>query len=97
MYFRKDSAIFRYFRLPECSKINLTEGFYEIAYDAKSRYLIKHVSTFYVREGLNNYKYSPINFISVNNTFIKIKTGKDFLELFGDKSDDIKEFMKAYR
>ena len=96
LYFNKDSITFRYFRLPECSKYNLTEGFYEIVYEAKSQFIIKHESTFYVREALNNYKYSPKNYISVNNTFIKIKTNKELLALLGDKSEEVKQYMRKY-
>ena len=95
LYFLDDSMTFRLLRLPECSSRNLSEGFYEVAYEGKSQYLIKHESTFYVREGLNNYKYSPKNYISVGNSFNRIKSAKSLLQLFGEKSDDVREFLQA--
>lgn len=95
LYFKDDSLIFRYFRLPECTAKNLEEGFYEVAYEGKSKYIIKHESSFYVREGLNNYKYSPKNFISSGETFYKIKSRKSLLSLFGENSRRVKEYMHS--
>jgi hypothetical protein len=95
LYFKDDSLIFRYYRLPECSAKNLKEGFYEIAYEGKSQYIIKHESSFYVREGLNNYKYSPKNLISTGDGFYKIKTKKSLLRLFGERSGKVKEYLHS--
>jgi len=91
---RDKKISFKYFREPECSELNLEEGFYEVVYEEKSHYIIKHESSYYERQGLNNYKYSAINYISVGNKFFKIKTSKDLSSLVGDKSDDIKEFLQ---
>jgi hypothetical protein len=95
LYFRDDSMIFRMFRLPECAMENLGEGFYEVAYEDKSRYLIKHASTFYVREALKNYKYSPKKYISTGKNFVKIKSARSLVNLVGDKSDDVREFLHS--
>jgi hypothetical protein len=95
LFFEEDSLVFRYFRLPECSAQNLKEGFYEVVYEGKSRFLIKHKSSFYVREGLNNYKYSPEYLINTGNTFNRIKNRKSLLRLFGDKSGDVKGLIHS--
>ncbi len=95
LYFEDDSLIFRYFRLPECATKKLKEGFYEVVYEGKSQYVIKHESSFYVREGLNNYKYSPKNYISVGGVFYKINNRKSLLHLFGEKSKAVKEFLHS--
>jgi hypothetical protein len=97
LYFQDDSLIFRYFRSPEYSDKNLKEGFYEIAYTGKSSYVIKHESTFYEREGLNEYKYSPKNYISIGNKFYKIKTKRSLLHLFNDKTAEVKSFIHSSR
>lgn len=94
LYFRDGNITFRYFRQPECSEKNLKEGYYEVVYEEKSHYIIKHESSFYQRQGLNNYKYSSVNYISVGNEYFQIKTEKDLLRLFGEKSDEIKEFIQ---
>jgi hypothetical protein len=97
LYFANDSLIFRNLRSPECTKMNLKEGFYEIAYQGKSQYFIKHVSSFFVKEGQNEYKYSPENYISVGDTFYKIKNKKSLLKLFGESSGTIKKYLHMSR
>lgn len=97
LYFDDDSLIFRYFGLPECSRNNLKEGYYEVAYIGKSRYVIKHASSYYVREGLNEYKYVPENYLSVGDVFYRVKNKKDLLKLFGEKSPEIKKYLHQAR
>lgn len=97
LYFNDDSLIFRYFRLPECSGMKLKEGFYEVAYEGVSRYLIKHQSLFYEKEGLFNYKYSPVNYISDGNEFFPVKKKRDLLRLMDERSKDVKKFLRASR
>ena len=95
LYFEDDSLKFKYFRMPECSEKNLKEGFYEVVYSGKSSYLIKHESSFYQRQGLNNYKYSPKNFISIGGAFYKINSRKSLLTLFGEKSPKVKTYLHS--
>lgn len=95
LYFEDDSLIFRYFRLPECSEKNLKEGFYEVVYEEKSSYIIKHESSFYERQGLNNYKYSPKNYISTGGVFYQIKTRKSLQPLFGEQYPQIKAYLHS--
>jgi len=97
LYFDRDSMVFKYFAAPECTKENLSEGFYEIVYTGASRYIIRHTSSFYVREGLNEYKYTPENYISVGDKFFRIKSKGSLLELFGDKSDEMKKYLQMSR
>jgi|GEM_PF-984482 len=97
LYFEDDSLIFRYFRLPDCVKNKLKEGFYEVAYQGKSKYVIKHTSSFYVREGLNEYKYAPENYISTGDVFYRVKNKRSLLKLFGEKSGEIKKYLHLSR
>jgi hypothetical protein len=97
LYFRDDSTIFRYFRLPECDEMDLKEGFYEVAYEGKSKYLIKHASSFYVKEGLPNYQYSRKDYITVGKKFVPIKNRKSLLRLFGEKSGIVKGYIHSSR
>ncbi len=97
LYFDDDSLIFRQFRLPECTMKNLSDGFYEIAYQSGSTYIIRHKSSFYVREGRNEYKYSPENYISTGDVFHRIKSKGDLLKLFGGKSIEIKKYLHLAR
>lgn len=93
LYFEDDSMIFRYLRLPECSNLNLKEGFYEIAYQGTSKFLIKHKSSFYQKEGLNEYKYYHEYYISTGDKFFKIKSRKRLLKLFGEKAGIMKKYI----
>jgi hypothetical protein len=95
LYFQDDSLIFKYFRLSEYPAKNLKEGFYEVVYEGKSKYIIRHKSSFYVREGMNEYKYSRYNYISTGDIFYEIKTRKNLLRLFGEKSSDMKEYLHS--
>ena len=97
LYFTDDSLIFRYFRPPECTKNNLKEGYYEVAYLGKSRYVIKHESSYYVREGMSEYKYVPENYISVGEVFYRVKNKSGLLKLFGEKSGDMKKYLHQSR
>ena len=97
LYFEDDSLIFRFFRLPECSEKNLKEGFYEVVYEGRSKYIIKHESFIYERDGLHEYKYSPLNYICVGDKYYKFKTRRNLLRLFGEKSGEIKEYLHLYR
>jgi len=97
LYFEDDSLQFHYFRQPECTRRNIKEGFYEVAYQGKSEYLIRHTSSYYVREGRNEYKYSPENYISVGDVFYRIKSKAGVLKLFADKSVEVKKFLHINR
>jgi hypothetical protein len=93
LYFADDSLIFKNLRLPEASKMNLKEGYYEFAYKGRSTLLIRHTSAFFVREGRNEYIYSPERYISVGGTFYRIKSKGDLLKALEKKSAEIKKYM----
>ncbi len=97
LYFDDDSLIFRFFRLPECSKLNLKEGFYEIAYEGRSKFLIKHKSSYYQREGLNEYNYYTEYYVSPGDVFYKIKSKRSLLKLFAEKSGVMKKYIHESR
>jgi len=95
LYFKDDSLIFRYLSNQEYSGKKLKEGFYEIAYEGASQYVIKHESTFYEREGLVNYKYSPVDYISAGHAFYPVKNKKSLLRVMDDKSNEIKKYIRS--
>jgi hypothetical protein len=97
LYFKDDSLKFRYLRQPEYSARNIEEGYYEIAYMGGSQYIIKHESSSYEREGLVNYNYSPVNYISTGSRFYPVRNKKNMLRLMGDKSREVKKFIRSRR
>ena len=97
LYFNDDSLIFRYFKLPECSKLNLKEGYYEVAYQGRSKFVIKHKSSYYQRDGMNEYKYYHEYYVSTGDVYYQIKGRKGLLKLFGDKSGVMKKYVHESR
>jgi len=95
LYFEDDSSIFKNYRKPEALLLNLKEGFYEVVYERGSKFIIKHESKEYFKEGRNNYKYSPIYYLSTGEIFSTYKNRKSFLQIFGDKSENIKRYLKT--
>lgn len=89
-----DTLSFRYFGKKTDPEFDLKDGFYEVAYNGKSKYLIKHKSSVYERNAIDEYFYSASDYVNVGNGFIKIKSTKQFIKLFGDKSDDVRKFIK---
>jgi hypothetical protein len=97
LYFGQDSLIFRHFRSNDGMNFNLQEGFYEVVYEGKSKYIIKHQSFVLEKDGLDEYFYSPANYVMVGDVYSRIRSSRDFIKLFGEKSDEIKKFMHTYK
>jgi hypothetical protein len=97
LFINGDSLKFRHLRFPSNSGDKLEDGYYEIVYDGPSKYIIKHRSELYRRESLNEYKYAPVNYISTGDKFYDIRDNKNFNLIFGDRSQEIKEFLHKSR
>jgi hypothetical protein len=95
LYFEDDILHFINYREPEASLLNLKEGFYELVYESGCIFVIRHESAEYLREGRKNYKYSPGYYISSGEKFSTFKNRKTFLRLFGNKTEDVKRFIKT--
>ena len=89
-----DSLIFRHFNPAKDWNFNLPEGFYEEVYDGRSKFIIRHRSYLQDEEGIYEYIYSPEDYIMINNGYTKVKNSKGFLKLFGEKSGEIKKFIR---
>jgi hypothetical protein len=92
--FNGDSLVFKYLKFPENIENELENGFYEIAYDGATKFIIKHTSDRYTHQALNEYDYSPEDYILIGNTFKKIENNKAFLQMFQEWTAEIKEFLK---
>jgi hypothetical protein len=93
--FRHDTLHFSYFGKDRHTNFNLEDGFYEVAYENKTQYLIRHVSLVYhTMDKIEEYFVQPVNYINVGHGFSKITTTKQFIELFGKQSDDIRHFLQ---
>lgn len=92
--YEDDTLLFRYFSKESGYSINLREGFYEVAYDRSSRFLIKHQSNIHDLTRIWEYEYDPVRYVNIGNGFFEIKSGRQFIKLFGDRSDEIKRYIK---
>jgi hypothetical protein len=93
-YFNGGYCNFRHLRFPESPDKKLTDGFYEVVYEGPTKLIIKHLSTFYSKEGLSEYKYSPERYVLIGDKYYKIRNKKNLLKLFGDHSKEVKEFLR---
>jgi hypothetical protein len=93
LYFDYDSIMFRYFRFPAEYSEKMKDGFYEVAYDGRSQFLIKHRSTLYNKEGLDKYGYSPEKYIFSGDAWIKVGSRKSFMKVFGAREKEMSEML----
>jgi hypothetical protein len=97
LYFDNDTLTFRYISDELWPSFNLGDGFYEVVYDGTCKYIIRHGSSHIIRNGLDEYDYKPIGYVLINSGFVKISSRKQFVNLFGDKSKEIKQFVENKR
>jgi hypothetical protein len=95
LIFSDDSMIFRYFTPIKERTFNLPAGFYEVVYDGKAKCIIKHQSFLVEKDGLYEYRYSPVEYVRVESSFSRVKSGKGFIKLFGNESDEVRKFMRT--
>jgi len=91
--FKDDTLTFRYVSDELYPSFNLDDGFYEVVYDGKCKYIIRHGSTHYMRNGVDEYGYKPAGYVLTDGGFAKITSRKQFVNLFGSKSKEIKQFI----
>lgn len=97
LYFDNDTLSFRYFSDELHTSFNLDDGFYEVVHDGTCKYIIRHGSSHIIRNGLDEYNYKPIGYVMINSEFVKISSRKQFMNLFGSKSKEIKQFVENNR
>ena len=97
LYFNDDSLNFRYFSKELDPAFNLDDGFYEVVHDGKCKYIIRHGSIHYMRNGVDEYAYKPSGYIRLGDGFVLITSQKRFVNLFGDKSNEIRQFVADRR
>lgn len=97
LYFDNDTLTFRFFSDEADPAFNLEDGFYELVYDGMCKYLVKHKSTNYELNGVDEYAYEPSGYVMVGDRFVRITSRKQFVNLFCNKSKEINQFMTEKR
>lgn len=93
LYRRNDTLNFVFMNQVVSPDFNLANGYYEVAYNGASKYLIRHISYTFEVKAVKEYNYSPEKYINTGNGFEMFKTKKQFIKLFGDKSGYVKEYI----
>jgi hypothetical protein len=93
LYFDNDTLTFRYFSDELDPAFTLEDGFYEVVYDGKYKYLIRHKSARYKLHGMDEYSYKPSGYVMVGDGFTRITSRKQFVNLFSGKSKEINRMI----
>jgi hypothetical protein len=97
LYINGNIYNFKHIRFPGSHDKRLQDGFYEVVYEGSLLFIIKHRSSLYNKEGLNEYKYSPERFILIGDKSYKITNKKNLLLIFKDHAQEIKDYLHKSR
>ena len=92
LFFRDDTLKFKYFNEEESGR-GIPAGFYEVAYNGRSGYLVRHRSVVHERNGIDQYFYSPVGYVMTAAGYQKISSGRRFVKLFGEGSAEMKSII----
>ena len=73
---------------------HMTDGYYQMLYNEKSGFIIKHFSQIDMSDGRTLYDYSARNFFRINDKYYKIRKKRDIIRLMKDKSKLIRKFIR---
>ena len=97
LFFMDDTLTFKNITEKEVMGSVLPSGFYEIAYDGKSRYMIRHTSAVHQKNGIDEYFYSPAGYVNTGAGFTRIRSNGQFIKLFGARSGEMKKIIDRYK
>ncbi len=97
LFFKDDTLTFRNITGNEPGSAGLTSGFYEIAYDGDTRYMVRHASAVHQKNGVDEYFYSPSGYVSTGAGFTRIRSNSQFIKQFGARSAEMKKIMDRYK
>ena len=63
-------------------------------YEGDCRFLIKHISSRYKYEAIDEYSYNPVRYLKIGDEYSRLSSKKQFIALFGDRSDEIRKFLR---
>ncbi len=92
-FFRDDTLNFRNMAKEEFPGPDLATGFYEVAYDGQSKYIIRHRSVVHNRNGIDEYFYTPAGYVKIGKEYSRLRSNKQFIKLCGTRSSQMKEII----
>lgn len=93
LFFRTDTLRFRYLTSAGTGG-QIPPGFYEIAYEGPTGYIIRHRSVVHQRNGIDEYYYSPVGYIKTPAGYSRITSGSKFFRLFGENPEEMKKIAE---
>jgi hypothetical protein len=103
LYFSGDTIHFRYYAKEKDPDFNLSDGFYEVVHDSKTKCIIRHQSEKYTildspgSYAFDDYLYKPGCYINTGDGYQKITSRKQFTRLFNSSSVQISRFLRTNR
>lgn len=92
--FRSDSLKFRNLTFGQSGMKN---GFYEIVYNGKAKFIIRHESSQYIYDAVKEYKYRPVSYVLSGGKQFVIKDNKSLLTALGQNQWELKKYLKESR
>jgi hypothetical protein len=93
LFFKDDTLNFRNMASEEFPGRDLPAGFYEVAYDGPSKYIIRHRSVVHGRNGIDEYFYSPAGYVKIGKEYSKLRSNRQFIKSCGTRSLQMKEII----
>jgi hypothetical protein len=93
LFFEEDTLHFRYLKDREDLR-NLDPGFYEMVYEGNSDYIIRHRSSSHEKDGIEEYFYRPVNYISTGGDYRRLRSLRDCRKIFGLKFKHIRDYIR---
>ena len=94
LYFDDDTLTFINVSAKMDPAFNLDDGFYEVVYDGRCKYFLRYKSTQYKLNGVDEYSNDPSGYVMAGKGFVRITSRKQFVNLFRNRSKEIKQFIK---
>jgi len=87
---------FRYLNDNETSG-EIPAGFYEMAYEGPTGYIIRHRAVVHQRNGIDEYYYSPVGYIKTPSGYTRVTSGGKLAKQFGPDSELMKKIIDQRR
>lgn len=97
LFFKDDTLTFRNITEKEVRGFGLPHGFFEIAYDGDSKYMVRHSSVVHQKNGIDEYFYSPAGYVNTGAGFTRIRSNGQLIKMFGTRSAEMKKILDRYK
>jgi len=97
LFFKDDTLTFRNITEKEVGRASLPSGFFEIAYDGDSKFMVRHTSAVHQKNGIDEYFYSAAGYVNTGSGFTRIRSNGQFIKMFGNRSAEMKKIVDRYK